>query len=122
MCSRPARIAIAAATALAACAACATWRDGDLEAGWQAEWNARDRAAASRWENPCGDPEFDAWADAFIGACVPEERIAHNECVRRERWLVARVEQCQEWQDYLLRNHGQRNRDDTAAEPATHVD
>jgi hypothetical protein len=108
--------------AIALLSACATWREGDLEAGWRDEWNSRADAAATRWENPCGDPEFDPWAFAFIADCEPRERIAHEECERRDRWLSARIEQCGRWKAYLLRNFGQQTRDDETGEPPTRVE
>ncbi len=92
------------------------------EERWKAEWNARADAATTRWENPCGDPEFDPWADAFLEDCVPTQRLSGNECETRLRWVEARVRQCGAWQDYLLRNHGRRERVDSMPEPPTRID
>jgi hypothetical protein len=119
---RSGRAAVLLGVTASALGACATWRTGELEAGWQAEWNDRADAATTRWGNPCGDPEFDPWADGFIADCEPQERISHDECERRVRWLEARIDQCREWKAYLLRNHGQRLRDNDAAEPPTRVE
>ena len=102
--------------------ACASTPESELEASWKADWNRRADSATTRWQNPCGDPEFMPWALAFIADCEPEERIAHEECARRQRWLEQRVDQCRVWRDYLLRNHGKRVRDDGAVEPPVRVD
>jgi len=92
------------------------------EAGWRAEWNARADTASTLWENPCGDPEFDAWADTFLSACQSDERLGQDECTHRRSWVAARSKQCAEWQDYLLRNHGKHRRRDDAREPPTRVE
>ena len=102
--------------------ACATDVAREREGRWRADWNERVDASASLWSNPCGDPEFDAWADGFLAPCDPEARIGHDECAQRRRWVVARSEQCAVWQDYLLRNHGKRERRDDVAEPPTRVE
>ena len=99
--------------------ACVSDATIDREAAWRAEWNTRVDAASILWENPCGDPEFDPWADAFLSLCVPEERVSHAECTHRRRWVSARSEQCAQWEYYLLRNHGRRQRRDDALEPPT---
>jgi hypothetical protein len=115
--------ATAAALGLAAALiACASRSESALESGWKTDWNARDGAADTRWENPCGDPEFDPWARGFIGDCDPVERLGRDECEQRRRWLEQRIEQCNAWKAYLLRNHGQQRRDDDAPEPPTHVE
>lgn len=103
-------------------AACGSLGPGDPERGWQREWNQRADAAAIRWENPCGDFRFGPWADAFLAACEPEDRLGGDECEHRRDWVGERKEQCQVWKAWLLRNHGQRVRRDDIPEPPTRVE
>ena len=103
---------------------CATAATRERDARWSSEWNARVEAASTLWGSPCGDPEFDPWADEFLAACHAKRAVSGEDetCSDRRRWVWARSRQCGKWQDYLLRNHHRQERSDRGSEPPTRVD
>lgn len=103
-------------------AACASGPFASREARWKHEWNARVDSAETRWENPCGDPEFDPWARDFLAACETGPAVGTEECAARRAWVEERVTQCRAWRAYLLRNHGRHGRIDDLPEPPTRID
>jgi hypothetical protein len=90
-----------------------------LRSGWKADWNARIDASTGRMDHPCGDFVFDAWAAVFQGDC---ERDLSPVCDQKIEWLIERSRQCDEWQQYLLRNHFRHVRRDNIPEPDMHMD
>ncbi len=76
---------------------------------WKADWNARVDAAEQLEQNPCGDFEFDPWADAFLKGCDPVDPEP-GACSDRARWVWERSRQCDKWQTWLLRHHNKRER------------
>ena len=85
---------------------------------WAADWNARLDAAARWREHPCGDFVFDRWAEEFLADCVARTGAR---CDRRRAWVMERSNQCDDWQRYLVRNHGKQQRDDSSVEPDMHA-
>ena len=94
--------------------------DTDLDSNWKNDWNARMDASPGRNEHPCGDFVFDAWAQTFLTGCDPDSD-SDLECEQRLAWVWARSRQCDEWQEYLLRNHFQHVRRDDVPEPDMHL-
>ena len=93
--------------------------DSSLEKSWKDDWNTRIDVSEGRNDHPCGDFVFDAWAQTFLTGCEPG---SDAECDQRLEWVWARSRQCDEWQEYLLRNHFQHVRRDDIPEPDMHVD
>ncbi|MCP5060333.1 MAG: hypothetical protein GY937_26845 [bacterium] len=89
---------------------------------WKENWNARVDAHERLREHPCGDFEFDPWADAFLAGCQGGDapKQAKAVCKRRMDWVWERSRQCDVWQEWLLRNH-QKHERSKAEEPPTHV-
>lgn len=118
------RALLLALAATILCAACATndperESDTDSDEGWKDDWNERVDASESRTDHPCGDFVFDSWAEDFLSGCEPGSSSA---CDHRHTWVWARSQQCDEWQQYLLRNHFQHVRRDDIPEPDMHLD
>ena len=102
----------------AGCATGDAQGDMELEERWKADWNVRIDASKSWNDHPCGDFVFDAWAQSFQSEC---ERGSSSVCDRKLDWLWERSQQCDEWQQYLLRNHFKHVRRDDIPEPDMHI-
>ena len=91
---------------------------------WSADWNRRVDNVPNFISHPCGDFAFDVWAEEFLEGCGDTRLgtgVETAECEQREDWVWARSDQCNVWQEWLLRNHNQRVRDDLTPEPMVKV-
>lgn len=93
----------------------------ERRAEWAADWNTRVDDMPDFLSHPCGDFAFDVWADEFLEGCSEPTTGSEQECEERTDWVWARSDQCSVWQDWLLRNHNQRVRDDLTPEPMVKV-
>jgi hypothetical protein len=104
---------------LAFALACASVSHRDA---WKRDWNDRVDRAVARREHPCGDFAFDPWADGFLSGCAGDPEAMSADCRERFEWVLERSEQCQVWQEWLLRNVNRHERRDDLPEPPTRVE